>query len=65
MGKNTQWSPKICIYTLYKIQISSTVVTQRDRKSGLAAGLFALACSAMCVGPEVSQSGTDASAGDV
>lgn len=57
--------PLICIYTLYKIPISSTAVTQGDRKSGLAAGLFVLTSSAMCVGPDVSQSGTDTSEGDV
>lgn len=38
---------------------------QGDKKSGLAAGLFALTRQVMCVSPAVSQSGTDASAGDM
>lgn len=64
-GEKHLVEPLICIYTLYKIPISSTAVMQGDRKSGLAAGLFVLTSSAMCVGPDVSQSGTDTSEGDV
>lgn len=62
MGKKTLGKAHKFAFTLYKIQISYAAVMQGDRKSELAAGTFA--SSAMCVGPEVSQSGTDVSAGN-